>query len=205
LIPDASYSPLDAFIYEEDGSFSGRYYIFYVAYSFPEIHSLQDGLCIDDPEELISALENIFLEMDWPNSWYDQCIPLWKEVALNECLQYLDLCMNKHSFEFSPGEKTQRVIENALSTFSTAQVFNFIWGSARNAAAYYMRERIPKRQAANSVVGAIQRRADRARAEGWDVKPYRRDWDCPQTMFSRMFFDVVLQIGDDGFNKPPGQ
>lgn len=203
LVPDASYSPLSAFVYEEDDSFSGQYYFFRAAYSFPELHYYSESRPhIDDPEELISTLEGIFLDMSWPDSWYNQCIPLWKEVALNECLQYLDLCMKKHSFEFSPGEKTRRVLQNALSTFSTAQVFNFIWGSAQSAAAYYMRERIPKRRAANSVVGTIQRRADRARAEGWDVKAYRRDWDCPQTMFSRILFDVVLQIGDEGFNEP---
>lgn len=150
-------------------------------------------------------LEHLFLEMEWPDSWYEQWIPLWKEVALNECLQYLDLCMREHSFDFSAGEKTRQTLENALSTFSTAQVFNFIWGSARNAAAYYMRERIPKRRAANSVVGSIQRRADQARAEEWTVKAYRRDRRCPQTEFSRTLFDVVLHIGDEGFNKPPGE
>jgi hypothetical protein len=67
-----------------------------------------------------------------------------------------------------------------------------------------MRERIPKQQAANSVVGNIQRAADRAQAEGWNVKPYGRDRRCPQSMVSIVLFDAVLKIGERGFNEPPG-
>lgn len=203
LRPNVEHSPVDAFVFDEEGEFTGRYHIFYVAYDIPMVVSSEFETPIDDPAYLIETLEQVFLKMDWPEPWYDQWGALWKEGALDECLRYLDLCMTEHGFEFSPGTKTRQVLNSALTTFSVAQVYNFIWGSARNAAAYYMRARIPKRQAANSVVGAIQRRADQARAEGWEVKAFRRNWRCPQTMFSQVLFDTVLQIGEEGFTKPP--
>jgi hypothetical protein len=202
LRPNVEHSPEQAFAFEDD-EFHGEYYIFHVAWDYPLLVDSSTGDPVGDPAHLIRTLDGMFLRMDWPEPWYEQWVPLWQKIALNECLQYLDFCMTDHSFQFNPGEKTRQVLTNVLSTFSVAQAYNFIWGAARNAAAYYMRESIPKRQAANSVVGGIQRRADQARAEGWDVKSFRRDRRCPQTMISRVFFDTVLQIGEEGFCKPP--
>ena len=204
LSPKVDESPLSAFLLDEEG-FTGQFYIFSVAWDFPLTYSYGTDEPIDDPAHLIHRLDQTFLNMDWPESWYDQWLPLWQKISLNECLQYLDLCMTEHGFQFKAGEKTRQILINALTTFSVAQTFNFIWGSARNAAAYYMRENVSRRQAANSVVGAIQRRADQARAEGWDVKAFHRDRRCPQTMISQVLFDTVLQIGEDGFFKPPSE
>jgi hypothetical protein len=51
-------------------------------------------------------------------------------------------------------------------------VYSFIWRAAKDAAAFYVRERVTKRHAANTVVGAIERSAERAVANGWDVKDF---------------------------------
>jgi hypothetical protein len=85
-----------------------------------------------------------------------------------------------------------------------AQICNFIWRAAKDAAAFYVREAVSKQHAANTVIGAIQRYGERAKAEGWDIKPYRRNFDCPQSMVSEVLFNAVLRIGDDGFNRTPG-
>jgi hypothetical protein len=59
-----------------------------------------------------------------------------------------------------------------------------------------VRERVPAARAANSTVGNIQRAMERARAEGWDVKAYNRDWRLPVSALSHTFFTVAMQVSD---------
>ena len=160
LVPDVENSGNDSFVFE-NGVFEGAYYINYVAWCLPRIVYNMDSNESPGATNFVQVIEDVFRDMAWPDEWNNEWIPLWRRVALEECLQYLDLCMTKHGFDFRAGPKTRQVIENALVSYSVAQVYNFVWGAARDAAAYYMRESIPKKQAANSVVGSIQRRAGR--------------------------------------------
>lgn len=109
----------------------------------------------------ISELEDRFRSKQWKAEWNKEWRPLWKKIALEECLQYLDMCLAEHTLSLSPGEKTLLVMNNTLEDYSVSQVFGFIWRAARDSAAFYMRENIPKQHAANTVVGAIQRYAER--------------------------------------------
>jgi len=83
------------------------------------------------------------------------------------------------------------------------QAHNFIWKAARDAAAFYVRKGTSKAHAANIIPGAIQRTADRAIAENWDIKPFNRDFRAPQSMVSEVLFNAALKIGEDGFKKIP--
>lgn len=186
-------SALEAFVREE----ASRFYPKKVMWNLP---------CTplsNNPKDFASELEELLRSEPWPPHWSKSRISLWEKVALQECLQYLAYTLTQHGLALNPGEKTLLVFTNALKDFSVAQIYGFIWRAAKDAAAYYVRERIPKQQAANTVVGAIQRQAERAKAESWDIKPYGRVWDCPQSMLSEVLFNAVLKIGEAGFNKVP--
>lgn len=157
----------------------------------------------ESPLLFIAELEDRFRTQQWTAEWNKQWRPLWKMIAIEECLQYLEMCLAEHKLTLSPGEKTLLVLNNTLEDYSVSQVFGFIWRAAKDAAAFYVRENVPKQHAANTVVGAIQRFAERAKSEGWEVKQYRRDYRLPQSMVSRVFCDTVMQFGDEGFNHPP--
>ncbi|WP_275288331.1 hypothetical protein [Halomonas elongata] len=129
-------------------------------------------------------------------------VALCKEVQLNECLGFLKTILEDHQLYLSPGEKTRQVISQCLEKFSVAQVYNFIWRATKDAAAYYMRSSISKRQAANSVVGNISRNMERAVANDWDVKPFHRNYNLPQSSLSRIIFNMVLGTDDGGFECP---
>jgi hypothetical protein len=189
-------SSIDAFLFENGGAH--RFYPDRVSWDLP-ISSTSNN-----SQGLIEDLEAVFRNENWPESWRNEWRTLWKKIALQECLQYLEMGLNEHGLSLNPGEKTHLVFNGALEQYSVAQIYNMIWRAVRDAAAFYLRERVPKQHAANTVIGSIQRQADRARAEGWDVKPYRRDFRCPQSMISHVLFDTALQIGERGFNSPPG-
>lgn len=63
-----------------------------------------------------------------------------------------------------------------------------------------MRSPISKRQAANSVVGNITRSMESALANEWDVKPYHRNYNLPQSSLSRVIFNMILGTDDGGLD-----
>ena len=42
---------------------------------------------------------------------------MWKEIALQECLEYLNYQMEKVNFEFNPGDKTLLIMKELLNDF----------------------------------------------------------------------------------------
>ena len=189
-------SSLDSFIFEEGQP--NKFYTFKVHWT------LMTGINVDKTRQFIATLENTLRNPELrPFTWHDETLSLWRKVAFHESMEYLELSMNEHKFELRAGEKTHLVVQSALQSYSVSQVFNFIWRAAKDAAAYQVREGVPKRHAANSIIGNIQRSAERAQADKWDVKKYRRDRNCPQTVVSEVLFDTALKIGSDGLDEVP--
>jgi hypothetical protein len=163
-------------------------------------------VCRTNPEDLASLfkqIEQAFQNSTWPDPWKGAILPLWRKIAMWECLEYLDFVLKEHKFELNPGPKTLNLFETLLTKYSTGQIFNWIWRAGRDAAAFYVREGVTKQHAANTVVGTIQRMAERAEAENWDVKPFRRNYQLPQSMVSQVLYNAVLKIGEAGFNTCP--
>ncbi len=149
----------------------------------------------------IQQLEKKLSSIDWEDSWYSEAKELGKEIALQESLAYLNCVMTEHQFNFSVGEKTILVLNKILEQCSVAQSYNLIWGAAKDAAAYYMRSNTPKAQAANSVVGGIERKFERYLANNWEIKAFRRDFRLPISIVSQVLFNTTLHTDDGGFNK----
>jgi len=156
-----------------------------------------------DPAGVMTSLGSVFREGAWPEEWSGEYLPFWRNVARHECLQYMRVCMEEHGFEFTAGDKTKHMLDGVLETYSPAQAYNFIWRAAKDAAAYLLRGNVSRRQAANSIVGSIQRMADRGLTEGWDVKPYRRDRRAPESTVSHVLYRVALRLRGAGIDHVP--
>lgn len=72
-----------------------------------------------------------------------------------------------------------------------------------DASKLYLEKGISKKHAANSVIGACERYAGRAKINGWDLTQYNRIKDLPQSELSLFYFNRVLGIGEMGFRVPP--
>jgi hypothetical protein len=129
----------------------------------------------------------------WSAGWKEEVSDLKAEIAIQECVDYLNMSMESHSFELKIGDKTIATLRVALQTFSVGQVFNFIWRAAKDAAAFYVRENAARQHAANIVPGNIQRSVERAIAEGWEVKSFRRRSDSVESVLSELLFTSVLK------------
>lgn len=179
----------DAFAWEGDDP--ARYYPDSVAWNI-----VLEGH-VADLAALSAALEQRLRGDRWPIHWELARDSLWREVALSETLAYLAKCLDDHTLSLHVGEKTRLVLSTALEDFSIGQVNGFCWRAAKDAAAFYVAKGVTKPHAANTVIGAIQRSAERARTQGWDVKSFGRDWDCPPSAVSDVLAHVAFGTGDD--------
>lgn len=183
-------SPLDAFIFGNDQGIRyyphKAYWVLRLAPTWAEnIYVLQ---------EIRKSIESLDA---WPAQWLDQLNVVAQRISLHEGFSYLNIKLNEHGFNFRPGEKSERIFIEILTKYSLSRLYNFIWTSVRDASAYYLRGGVTKQQAANSVVGGCSRRAERAAAEGWDIKSYRRDYRLEESELTATVRNIVTQLGAD--------
>ncbi|MGO1042170.1 hypothetical protein ACTPEO_05485 [Clostridioides difficile] len=151
-----------------------------------------------DKFETIREIINPRIDIDEQQAYF-----IWNDIAMNECLEYLNYQMNKVGFDFNPGEKTILVMSELLDNFSVSQIYSIIYRSITNATRYYQEGNVSKKQAANSVITKCQSYGEVALSNQWEIKGYSRIKDLPQSSLSEFLFNRVLKIGDNGFNSVP--
>lgn len=165
-------------------------------------------LGVDEQECLIvfRQFEAILRDREkWPDLWKGELLGIWRELALYECLGYLEVILNDHGFKFRAGTKTKQILRDTLHNFSIAQTLNFIWAAVRDASGYLLRKRVSHQQAANTAVGSIQRKSERALSEGWCIKPFHRDYRCSESILAALFSHVATPLGDKYFTIAPNE
>jgi hypothetical protein len=192
IIPDIN-SPIDAF---EDGeTFPHSYYINKVSYYLNVAPEDEDTAGMF--QRLLMPDPALFKDKK------DICFEIWRKIAIYEVLEYLKHSIDKIDFEFKPGEKTMGILNSLLEDYSVSQLYSIIYRSIANTAKFYQENKITRKHAGNMVVTHIQRYGERAKAEGWEIKGFRRNYDLPQTAISEVFFNRILNIGSLGFELPP--
>lgn len=193
-----SNSSIDAFLdsnEEKDIEFPNVYYITMVKY---RINIVGD-------EEIKNILSKIINPKSFSDEDKEDALNIWKEIALEECIEYFEYQMKSVRFDFNIGEKTIAIFKDLLENFSVSQIYGIIYKSVANATKYYQESSVSKKQAANSVIGDCQRYAERAMINNWELAKYSRIKELPQSMISEFFFDRVIGVGSLGFNMPPSE
>jgi len=193
-------SPLDAFEYNDELTEVTAHFIYKVQYRL--LPMLPVALIGD----VMRGIEGLAKTGHWNfrrGEASDESLAVWQELALQECLEMFRHQGQLHGLEPPSGEKTILTFRSLLEDFSVAQIYNIVWSAARNAAAYYQRGGVSKAQAANSMVGSCRTRGDKARVDGWEIKPYNRNYDRPRSELSHVLHDVFLGIGELGFTQKP--
>lgn len=198
IITISSESDLNAFEFDEELTETDAYYPTRVIWEF--LPSMTDG----EKRIYLKDVEALAKSGDWVEKWKADEASLWQLVAKYECFEYYSYLLSQRGYDREEyGPKTHSVFETLLETYSVSQVFNLSWQAVRDTTDYIVRESLPRYHAKNSFIGAIQRKADKATAEGWEIKCSRRDFKCPQTVLSSTFFDVFLELGQAAFDSPP--
>jgi hypothetical protein len=156
----------------------------------------------EDAPQLISRIEQAGLSRFWPEHWYAEAEEFWLLLALAECRQYYDYSAQIRGLQTGGEVAVTKMLSNLLMDFSVGQAYRVIWHGAKDTSDFLVRENPNRMHAANFMIGACQRWADRARAGGWQVIPFKRNFDLPRCMISYVLLDVIFKIGDNGFTAP---
>jgi len=133
----------------------------------------------------------------------DFCFEMWKKISLDESLEYLLYSMKKVGYDFNPGKKTINLFEYLLEYYSVSQIYSLIYRAVANSTKLYQEKKLPKQHAANTVITFCESHGERAIAEGWNLTKYRRNFDLPESVISKVFFTTILQIAYIGFDEKP--
>lgn len=130
---------------------------------------------------------------------------LWIQLALQESMEYLNAALAERDLIFNAGEKTEAILLQVLSKYSTSQAFYFIYSAAKNAADFILTHKVSHQHAANTIPGKIQRLFDRSICEGWRISKYHRNLTtCPISALSNVLYDKALGLSNAGFDAIPG-
>ena len=186
------FSNINAF--EDSDKFPSVYYISRVKYLI-NISKIDNSL-----EKTIETIINPeYFNLDNVEEAHN----LWIEIAINECIEYLMYRIYKVKFKFNPAKKTYSLFKLLLNNFSVSQIYNIIFRSVSNTSKDYLERGISKEHAANCIIGACERYANKVLMKGWNIEPFRRNYDLPQSEISEFFFNKVIKIGDLGFDIAP--
>lgn len=184
-------SDIDAF--EESENFPHTFYLDYVKFY---INIKYDSDKMKTIKEILNPTVDLHKNIDI-------AYEMWKNIALDECLDYLMYQMNKVGFNFSIGDKTIAVINELLDSFSVSQIYSIIYRAVSNATRYYQEGGISKKQAANSVISRCQGFGERALVDGWELAKYKRIKELPQSSLSKVLFNKLYKIGDKCIDEVP--
>jgi hypothetical protein len=190
-------SPIDAFVFNEGLTESNAYYPTKVNWLF------LPGLDITDKREFLRGL-TAATDGDFPHAWQADVPKLWREIIKAEAFEYFFHMLDQRGYELDKiGEKTDAVFDFLIERFPLSKICNLIWQAVRDVTDYNVKNNIPPYRAKNIFVGAIQRKAEKYIAEGWNLNHSRRDFGCPQTWISSTFFDAFIKVGQIGFTSMP--
>lgn len=191
LISPAPTSPSNAFI-ENNGQI--------VDWDAEQVHW---ALRMPDGAKFVQGLETLVASSGWPEEWLNECHQIWRELAIGECWEFCVYSLRQRNLPVPGAAAITGLIENLLRDFSVSQCYQHLWSGAGDATDYRARKRVAAQHASNYMIGACQRRADRARAEGWVTKGFHRNFELPRTQLSYVLHDVFLKHLEIGFLQCP--
>lgn len=130
---------------------------------------------------------------------YKQIIELLVELSVHECLDFINSSFDKYLTPIILGSRTEIIIKDALVEYNVGQLISLLWSSIKSAIATVQSAKCSRKQAADLVIPRFERLLVRAKSESWALTRYRRLWNLQQSRLSRVLFEDVLKVDDDGY------
>lgn len=139
--------------------------------------------------QLIPYLENTCRERAKANP--EEVEAVRQMLTLWEALGYLQLRMEAYGYSYSITDKTIATFREITSHFSVAKTWNIIFQALESAAAKQLEARMTRPHAANTAVAYCRSRANRAMQEGWNLKPYDRTREFPESAITHAWCYIL--------------
>lgn len=160
---------------------------------------VQWRLLAPNPAGFVRQLEFLVTRDRWPDGWSSELLSIWHALSAAECWEFCAFSMRERNLPMPGNTALRALLDNLLWDHSVSQVFQLLWSSGADALDFLARKQVSRPHAANYMIGACQRRADRARAEGWVIKGFQRNRLLTRTQTSYLLHDMFLGHGEHGF------
>lgn len=157
------------------------------------------SLLLPSAPDFVKRLELLAANKAWPEGWHEGAHGLWKQLAMAECREYCTYAVMTRNLPMPSSTALTTLLDNLLRDHSVSQCYQLIWNAATRAVDYMVRGNLRPQHAANALIGNCQRYADKARAEKWEVKGFKRNFHLPRSQLSYVLHDVVFKHGEVGF------
>lgn len=135
-------------------------------------------------------------------TWSEEWPSIWRKITVAECIQFLVYSIENHGFSYIPDKEATDIFNSLVDNYSVAQIFKLIDKATKDFADFARQQRWSMKAA--RVVEKIRKNEEYYRSQGWTVFSFsKRPNILPQSAISRIFFYIVLGIGEDGFLKAP--
>jgi hypothetical protein len=158
---------------------------------------------VDEKLSSIEVIKNLLEGNKYFIDSFDNKYALWKEISIEECIEYYKYSMTELHFNYIPGEKFRICVEKLLENLSTAQIYAVMYRAINTALRFLRKEGIDEMYAANTIVPHCYSIYERVMLNNYELKPFDRPFKMEQSIFSKYFFDKILKIGNKGFLNCP--
>lgn len=126
-----------------------------------------------------------------------------KEIQAYECLAFFyKLWSDCKIHPIRSESKFLDLLKRSLKTFSVGQVYNIIWHGIRDAHAYNRVSMLSRDQAVIFSMKCMERNVEKCLDYRWEITPFQRDKNIPQSKISNIVFNQMLGDSDGGYTKP---
>lgn len=137
--------------------------------------------------------------------YYPYALELWRAVAKEEVREYLVMTIEKmRIFDIKIGEKTDRILAKLTNNFSTNKIHYIIWKVKKDVTDRAYEYRLTQEKMFDLFISGIENYSERIIANKWEIN-YKFNRSAPQSMLSKLVFNHILKIGENGFNETPNQ
>lgn len=180
-------TPDDAFLAGEGGPFE-RYYPAKIVWRL----SVREGA--SENIAAIRSLDDFVRKEEWPEDWSEERSAMWREIAVQECIEFLTFSVEECRYPLPPLEKTIPLFQDLLADYSLGQVCHIIWRAMQYATHQEARGFLSKDHAINYLLKAMRKRGEDAKEKGWDIYAFTRNTNLPISTISLWFYKVFLKM-----------
>lgn len=143
-------------------------------------------------------LNEIIARSTWPLRWRHDIKAVWLEIAILECIEYLQYLANERAFRIEVTDDLQNHFLTLLRDHSVSQCFGLIREAVREVSDNVVKNTLSKADVSETIMNyCFQHRKKRAYQE--ESRPYT----ITQSQLSYVFHYEFLKIGEAGFTEVP--
>jgi hypothetical protein len=154
--------------------------------------------------DVIADARSLRPASSWPASWQRQVLDLAREIAVGECVQYVEfLCEDRNWPAPAAKERLQDLAREMIDRYSVSRAFYLFYLGAMGAADRKERMSQSAQHASNTLVVVAADRFGNAKngKYGIDLKAFRRSHLHPRSALSMALWSDLLDLGDAGFDR----